>query len=143
VANEKDRDKENLKDYEGGYGGGRERVEQMHEHVFGERGWSTRGGDDPSAGEPAGDDKPQGVHETHGPDWQEKFVSENADKYGQAGGQPIEQRGGSQSFGGVPEEEGFGDTRNVSPRGGVGIRETEKWPETGEHHMDHVIERKK
>jgi hypothetical protein len=135
-------DKEDLKDYEGGYGGGKQRVEQMHEQAFGERGWSSRGGDEPKAEEGREEvEMPEGVHETHGPDWQEKFVQENADKYGQSGGQPIEQRGGSQSFGGKPEEEGFGDTRDVTPRGGYGTRETDKWPDADES-TDHVVERK-
>lgn len=97
--------KQDLKDYEGGYGGGRERVEQMHEHAFGERGWTNRGGDEPK---PSGEEKvevPEGVHETHDPNWQQKFVRENADKYGQSGGKPIEQRGEAQSKGGKPDEE--------------------------------------
>jgi hypothetical protein len=71
---------------------------------------------------------PEGVEETHDPNWQEKFVEKNVDKYGQSGGQPIEQRGPAHSAGGSPEEEEPGDTRDVSPRGTYGIRETEKWP---------------
>jgi hypothetical protein len=135
-------DKEDLKDYEGGYGGGRQRVEQMHENAFGERGWGTRGGDEPQPeNQKAEPEMPEGVHETKDPNWQEKFTKENADKYGQAGGQPIEQRGASQSADGKPEEEGFGDTRNVSPRGAYGIRETEKWPEADDD-TEHVVERK-
>ena len=133
MADQAKLDKEKLKDYEGGYGGGRQRVEQMHEHAFGERGWPAPGGDEAPQNQVSGGDKPEGVRETHGPDWQEKFVQENSDKYGQWGGKPIEQRGAPQSTGGVPEEESTGDTRDVSPRGAYGIRETEKWPETNSH----------
>ena len=35
-------DQERPKDDEGGYGGGRERVEQAHGDGFGEQGWSSR-----------------------------------------------------------------------------------------------------
>jgi hypothetical protein len=129
VADQKDRDKENLEDYEGGYGGGRQRIEQMHEHAFGERGWSTRSGDDSAPAEDAHVPRPEGVHETHGPGWQDEFIKENSDKYGQSGGKPIGQRGSTQTTGGVPDEEQVGDARNVSPRGTYGIRETEKWPD--------------
>ena len=40
-----------------------------------------------------------------GPDWDERFVRENADKYGQAGGEPIVQRGPSHSTGGTGVKE--------------------------------------
>jgi hypothetical protein len=67
--------------------------------------------------------------EPGGPDWQEQFVEENADKYGQAGGQPSTGRGAAQSAGGHEHKEGdVGSTADLSPRGGVGIRETERWP---------------
>lgn len=121
-------DKENLKDYEGGYGGGRQRLEEMHDHAFGERGWGTSGGDREPSQQEAETKTPEPVKETHDPNWQEKFVKENADKFGQGGGHPIEQRGPAHSTGGESEEEEVGDVRNVSPRGGYGIRETEKWP---------------
>src|SRR5688572_1564469 len=106
MAEHNDHEKENLKDYEGGYGGGRQRMEHAHEHSFGETGWSARGGDDkPPTGEVADAPMPKGVQETHGPDWQEKFARENSKKYGQGGGQPIQQRGAPQSTGGVPDED--------------------------------------
>ena len=104
MAEKTDVDQEKIKDYEGGYGGGRERVEQMHEHAFGERGWGT-GGDTTSSKTDGEAKQPKGVEETHEPDWQEKFAKKNADKYGQWGGQPIEQRGPSHTTGGVPAEE--------------------------------------
>ena len=124
------KDKEHLKDYEGGYGGGRQRIEQLHEHAFGEGERSTQASNEPATHATSDVPMPDSVRETHGPDWQEKFAKENSDKYGQWGGHPIEQRGAPQSTGGVPEEEELGDTRDVSPRGAYGIRETENWPDS-------------
>lgn len=116
-----------LADYEGGYGGGRERAEEGPEHEFGRTGWGggrAHHDDDPHQ---AGGRRefPEGVHPVpDGPGWQERYARENADKYGQAGGQPIEQRGASQSMGGYEQrEQGLGDTRGLSPRGGVGSRD--------------------
>jgi len=67
-----------------------------------------------------------------GPGWEERYARENSDKYGQWGGQPIAQRGSGQSTGGMEHrEDGLGSVRDVSPRGGYGIRETENWPGPG------------
>jgi hypothetical protein len=100
----------------------REDRKETQDHVFGEHGW----------GEAAGDkarDKARGNPGEQGTGWQGQFARQNADKYGQAGGQPMEQRGPAQSTGGQPQEEtNVGDTKDLSPRGGVGIRETEKRP---------------
>jgi hypothetical protein len=106
------------KDDPGGYGGARDRALETPEHAFGDRGWADgRGG------------KEQDKREESDPGWQERFTRENAAKYGQAGGEPTEQRGPAQSTGGEPQEEtNVGDTKDISPRGGVGIRETEKRP---------------
>lgn len=115
-----------------GYGGGRQRAEETPEHTFGERGWSEGRGKGDAAPDTGGGrkDLPEGVRDggADDPQWQERFASENAHKYGQVGGEPTEQRGPAQSAGGYEHEEGeVGDTNDLSPRGGVGIRETEKW----------------
>jgi hypothetical protein len=114
-----------------GYGGGRERGEQFNQQSFGETGWGgSRGsGTEPPAQEGApAKDLPKGAHPVpDSPNWDEKYARENADKYGQWGGKPIEQRGAPQSGGGYDhEEENVGDTKDISPRGAYGIRETEK-----------------
>jgi hypothetical protein len=131
------RDEEHQNDNEGGYGGGRDRAEQTPEHAFGDRGWG--GGRAPPDerrssqrdNTEASRDLPEGVHDV-GPDdprWQERYVRENADKYGQAGGQPIRQRGSGSSMGGYEHrEESVGSTRDLSPHGTYGVRETERWP---------------
>jgi hypothetical protein len=117
-----------------GYGGGRERAEQFNDESFGETGW---GGQRGTSGQPAGQEQrsahsaelPEGARVVpDGPNWDEKFAHENAAKYGQAGGQPVEQRGESQSRGGFDhKEQSTGDNKDVSARGGYGIRETERW----------------
>lgn len=122
-----------LLDYEGGYGGGRTRAEQSPEHGFGDRGW---GGGRAGAGETgtSSDQKdqelPRGAEPARGgAGWDERYARENSDKYGQGGGQPVEQRGAGQSMGGVQHrEQSLGDTQDLSPRGGYGTRETENWP---------------
>ena len=130
-------DDERPNDYEGGYGGGRERAEQAHGDGFGEQGWSgSRAPSDerrPPQGANGSPDRelPEGVHDV-GPDdprWQERYVRENADKYGQAGGQPIRQRGAGGSMGGYEHrDQSLGSTRDLSPHGTYGTRETERWP---------------
>lgn len=116
-----------------GYGGGRERAEQFNQQSFGETGW---GGSRGAATEPPpqsgktdySHDLPRGAQPVPAsPNWDEKYARENADKYGQAGGKPIEQRGNHQSTGGFDHnEENVGDTRGISPRGAYGIKETGK-----------------
>lgn len=128
-----------LLDYEGGYGGGRNRAEQTPDHGFGERGWG--GGRAPSDERRSRDDErsghrqmPEGVRDV-GPDdsrWQDRYVRENSDKYGQGGGQPIRQRGSGQSLGGYDHrEQSPGMGRDVSAHGTYGTRETENWPSEG------------
>ena len=129
-----------LLDYEGGYGGGRNRAEQTPDHGFGERGWG--GGRAPSderrSREPDNSapyrHMPEGVRDA-GPDdsrWQERYARENSDKYGHWGGQPLKQRGSGQSMGGFEHrEQSMGSGRDVSGHGTYGIRETEKWPTEG------------
>lgn len=91
-----------LDEYEGGYGGGRERADNGPEHAFGEQGW----GDGPIEAtskppQPENTDLPEGVTPVEGgPGWQERFTRENSDKYGQSGGEPIAPRGPGQSTGG-------------------------------------------
>ena len=124
-----------LLDDEGGYGGGRKRAEQAPDHEFGERGWG--GGraqsEDRHPPENSAPDRhmPEGVRDT-GPDdarWQERYTRENADKYGQGGGQPIRQRGAGQSMGGFEHrEQSLGSTKDLSAHGTYGSRETERWP---------------
>jgi hypothetical protein len=134
LEDRKDKERRPGSDREG-YGGGRQRAEQTPDHGFGDRGFGQGAGSgDRKSGEtqPESEGKqlPEGIKaETGGPGWDERFVDENADKYGQAGGQPTAQRGPSQSTGGHEQEpDGLGDTSDLSPRGGVGIRETEKRP---------------
>jgi osmotically-inducible protein OsmY len=122
-----------LLDYEGGYGGGRIRAEQWPEHGFGDRGWG--GGrssihDAKTASDRRDRDLPRGAEPVHdGPHWQERYSRQNSDKYGQWGGKPIAQRGSGQSMGGMEHrEDSLGSTRDLSARGGYGIRETENWP---------------
>ena len=132
-------------DYEGGYGGGRERAEQAPGKGFGEQGWgSGRAPSDEQRTREAGKDSPsrdlpEGVRDV-GPDdprWQERYVRENADKYGQAGGQPIRQRGSGSSMGGYEHrEQSLGSTRDLSPHGTYGTRETERWPPEDEGAAD-------
>lgn len=126
-------DEKDISDYEGGYGGGRERVERWPEHGFGDRGWGGGRGQEAARKPPEEDEQrrlPEGAHPTHGPDWQERYTRENRDKYGQWGGQPIAQRGSSGSMGGYQDrEQGLGNTDEISPRGAYGIRETEHWSE--------------
>ena len=127
-----------LLDYEGGYGGGRNRVNESADHSFGERGWSGgRGPSDDSRREDSGEQRdryrnmPEGVRDVGRDDahWQERFARENSDKYGQGGGQPIRQRGSGQSMGGYEHrEQSVGSTRDITPHGTYGNRETERWP---------------
>jgi len=125
----------NLADYEAGYGGSRERAKRWPEHGFGDRGWG--GGRGHGSGpqqrngqrsEPRSPQYDEGVRPVHsGPDWDERYVAENAGHYRQSGGHGIVQRGAAQSMGGFEHrEQGLGDTRNISARGGYGIRETER-----------------
>lgn len=103
------------------------------EHEFGDAGWGgSRTNEEGQASSQAGPEPPEPVHSVpEGPDWQNRFVQENADKIGQAGGQPVVQRGSSGSGDGFEhEEQSLGDTGDLSPRGGVGIRETEDWPDS-------------
>jgi len=127
-----------LLDYEGGYGGGRTRAEQWPEHGFGDRGWG--GGrnapeDSGTSSDRRYEDLPRGAEPARGGrDWDERYARENTDKYGQAGGRPIVQRGAGQSMGGMQHrEQGLGSTRDISARGGFGIRETENWPGPERH----------
>jgi hypothetical protein len=122
----------NASEYEGGYGGGRERGENWPEHGFGDRGWGggrAKSTDSRESGEQdeARRDLPQGATPVpDGPGWQEQYARENADKYGQSGGQPTAGRGPSQSHGGYEHREAdIGSTDELSERGGLGIRETE------------------
>jgi hypothetical protein len=122
-----------LLDYEGGYGGGRSRAERWPEHGFGDRGWG--GGRAPEGDPNISSDRryrelPEGARPVSGgPGWDERYVRENFDKYGQSGGQPIRQRGAGQSMGGYEHEEAeHGSTRDIGARGGYGIRETDRWP---------------
>ncbi len=115
-----------------GYGGGRERVEQFNDRSFGDTGWGGRRGPSqspPPHGRQHSPDYPEGARPVSGEhDWDRRYARENSDKYGQWGGKPIEQRGGPQSRGGWDHlEENIGDARDISPRGGYGIRETERW----------------
>lgn len=110
-----------------GYGGGRERGEEFSKGSFGDAGWSAsrKPGDQPAtaqAPQQGGDGyrPPEGATPTNtsAPGWEEEYVRENADKYGQAGGKPTEQRGPSQSHGGFePKEPGGGDTEDTTPKG--------------------------
>lgn len=63
------------------------------------------------------DERTKGVKDVgpETPDWQERFVRENADKFGQAGGKPVVQRGPGQSGGGMPEGEAFEETKDDHP----------------------------
>jgi osmotically-inducible protein OsmY len=129
-----------LPEYEGGYGGGRNRAVETPDHRFGERGWS--GGRAPAEEPPRRDaggpshDLPEGERDA-GPDdsqWQERYVRENSDKYGQWGGQPIRPRGAGSSMGGYEHrEQSLGSINDLSPRGAYGARETERWPLEGKY----------
>jgi len=110
-----------------GYGGDRERGEEFSRGSFGDAGWSAsrKPGDQPeSAQDPqrGADDyrPPAGATPTatSSRGWDEDYVAENADKYGQAGGKPTEQRGPSHSEGGLERNQpGQGETEDPTPRG--------------------------
>jgi len=126
-----------LADYEGGYGGSRERAERWPEHGFGDRGWG--GGRGHGTGHDMHSDQrsrnyPEGARTVRsGEKWDERYAADNANQYGQSGGQGIAQRGSSQSMGGFEHrEQGLGDTRDVSARGAYGMHETERWGENQE-----------
>jgi hypothetical protein len=115
-------------DTEGGYGGGRERAEQVADHAFGERAWSEGRGEQRQPKQPAEPHakSPEGVRDVgpEHPEWQERYTAENADKYGQAGGQPTAQRGPSQSAGGEEHKEAPPESQvEGGPRGGYGTSE--------------------
>jgi len=124
-----------------GYGGGRERGEELSKNAFGETGWSASRSPESTEGEAAPPQqgeaykRPDGVKPTEGsgPGWQEQYTRENADKYGQQGGRPSAQRGSSQSGGGFEHrEQGLGSTQDVTPRGAYGQKETENWDDSSE-----------
>ena len=77
-----------------------------------------------------GRDLPEGPEPVEeGPNWQERYVEKNADKYGQAGGQPIAQRGPGQSTGGDEHKDaGAAPTRDAGSRSAPGIREIKRRP---------------
>jgi hypothetical protein len=113
-------------DYEGGYGGGRERAERSPEHAFGEKSWSEGRGGRAARNPQESEQLPKGA--TDGgpgdPKWQERFVDENADKFGQAGGEPTKQRGPAQSAGGKEHVDAPPESvAEGGPRGGYGTSE--------------------
>jgi hypothetical protein len=113
---------------EGGYGGGRERAEHVAGHAFGERAWSEGRGEQqpaPERDEPRAE-PPESVRDAgrDDPQWQERYTAENADKYGQAGGQPTAQRGPAQSAGGEEHRDAPPESQvEGGPRGGYGTSE--------------------
>ncbi|MBC7925280.1 MAG: BON domain-containing protein [Bryobacteraceae bacterium] len=123
-------------DHEAGYGGGRERAEEFSRNSFGETGWGSGRQFHPDEPYRGGNERPEPRRDfpygprnvQAGPGWDERYARENAGQHGESGGQPTMQRGASQSGGGVGHrEQGTGNSRDMSPRGGYGIRETEHW----------------
>jgi HSP20 family molecular chaperone IbpA len=104
--------------------------ERRREHGFGDRGWGGGRTQDEPPPRDRQRDLPEQVRDvSDGGQWQERFVRQNADKYGQSGGRPIEQRGPSGSRAGWDHREpgGIGSAHEISPRGAYGIRETDPW----------------
>ena len=111
-----------------GYGGGPERGEEFSRGSFGDVGWSApRNPDHQPGSEQAphegadGYRPPKGATptNTNSPGWDEIYVRENADKYGQAGGKPTQQRGPSQSEGGFQQNQPTRDETEATPPTGT------------------------
>ena len=119
-----------------GYGGGRERGEEFSQGSFGDAGWSAsrKSGDQPGSEQAPhqgadGYRPPEGATptNTNSRGWEAEYVRENADKYGQAGGRPTEQRGPSQSQGGFePKQTGSRATEDATPKGTYSSKDAEE-----------------